>query len=221
MAYAQETANHKAIEVWDRLSSVSPSTTESPIPHGSTAPSSSIRLPDIIIAADSIVESSSHEILEKPKDKADCYRMMQSLSNSHSFVHTGVCILVRHHSITASSTTTTTTDSSSSSSSVSLPSLPVFPYTKTLTPFYTTLTFTDTTRVSFAALPSSLIEHYTQSDEPYDKAGGYGIQALAGSFITGINGCYYNVMGFPLYKISYLLRTLIIDDNGTKEGGRE
>ena len=34
-----------------------------------------------------------------------------------------------------------------------------------------------------------------------DKAGSYGMQGLAGIFIKKINGCYFNVVGFPVYKV--------------------
>lgn len=42
-----------------------------------------------------------------------------------------------------------------------------------------------------------------------DKAGGYGIQDAAGSFVVGIVGCYYNVTGFPLHKFCLELHTMI------------
>ena len=35
-----------------------------------------------------------------------------------------------------------------------------------------------------------------------DKAGSYGIQGRAGVFVEKIDGCYYNVVGFPLNRIS-------------------
>ena len=54
------------------------------------------------------------------------------------------------------------------------------------------------TRVSFLQLEDSEIKEYTRSGEPFDKAGGYGIQGLASKFIAGIEGCYHNVVGLPV-----------------------
>jgi septum formation protein len=41
-----------------------------------------------------------------------------------------------------------------------------------------------------------------------DKAGAYGIQGVAGCFITGISGDYYNVMGLPLFQLGSKLRAM-------------
>lgn len=57
----------------------------------------------------------------------------------------------------------------------------------------------ETTRVKFAPMTSDEIEEYIATDEPYDKAGGYGIQGRASVHIEGIEGCYFNVVGFPLH----------------------
>lgn len=42
-----------------------------------------------------------------------------------------------------------------------------------------------------------------------DKAGGYGIQDPFGAMaITGIFGCYYNVMGLPVSVLAQILRKI-------------
>lgn len=59
--------------------------------------------------------------------------------------------------------------------------------------------FAETTQVSFSELSPDMIQHYITTYNPYDKAGGYGIQDWIG--IVGIHrilGCYQNVIGFPL-----------------------
>jgi|EP00040_Diaphanoeca_grandis_P018794 septum formation protein len=58
----------------------------------------------------------------------------------------------------------------------------------------------EVTTVQFAELAPSDIAEYVASGEPFDKAGGYGIQGVAGAFVTGINGCFFNVMGFPQHR---------------------
>jgi len=65
---------------------------------------------------------------------------------------------------------------------------------------YESRIFYETTQVTFADLTDDIIKSYVDTKEPMDKAGGYGIQGIGGSFVSGITGCYYNVMGFPLHR---------------------
>ncbi len=52
--------------------------------------------------------------------------------------------------------------------------------------------------VTFSPLSEEEIEDYIASGEADDKAGAYGIQGLAGKFISNIDGDYYSIMGLPL-----------------------
>ncbi|MBR3680026.1 MAG: septum formation protein Maf [Oscillospiraceae bacterium] len=70
------------------------------------------------------------------------------------------------------------------------------------------LSFTEETQVSFYPLTIDEIIAYAETDEPYDKAGGYGIQGKAALLISGICGDYYNVMGLPIARLSRQLQTL-------------
>ncbi len=59
--------------------------------------------------------------------------------------------------------------------------------------------------VRMAPLSASDIEQYWNSGEPADKAGAYGIQGLAGAFVSHIEGSYSGVVGLPLYECVSLL----------------
>lgn len=64
------------------------------------------------------------------------------------------------------------------------------------------LTFSETTEVTFDEFSEEEIHYYLNHFKPFDKAGAYGIQDWLGyTKISRINGCYYNVMGLPLRKL--------------------
>ena len=52
-------------------------------------------------------------------------------------------------------------------------------------------------RVTFRKLAEAEIEDYIATDEPFDKAGAYGIQGVGGGFIAHVEGSRDNVMGLP------------------------
>jgi septum formation protein len=66
----------------------------------------------------------------------------------------------------------------------------------------------ETTRVWFAQMTDAEIDTYVATGEPLDKAGAYAIQGLASRFILRIEGCYFNVVGLPIAKVSEMLRQL-------------
>jgi septum formation protein len=61
------------------------------------------------------------------------------------------------------------------------------------------------TQVFCNLIPEDEIEHYIATGEPFDKAGGYGIQGYAARWIPRIEGCYFNVMGLPIARTISLL----------------
>ncbi len=64
----------------------------------------------------------------------------------------------------------------------------------------------DTTKVTFKELTPEEINYYIDNFQPYDKAGGYGIQEWFGYIaVTHLEGSYFNVMGMPLHKVYKML----------------
>ena len=62
------------------------------------------------------------------------------------------------------------------------------------------------TKVKFRELTDKEINAYIDTPEPYDKAGGYGIQENGGFFVAAINGDFNNVVGMPLSTIESVMR---------------
>jgi septum formation protein len=69
----------------------------------------------------------------------------------------------------------------------------------------------EVTEVRMRALTDADIDAYVQTDEPFDKAGGYAIQGAAETFIEGIKGSFTNVVGLPLGRLRTLLLRFGID----------
>ena len=65
---------------------------------------------------------------------------------------------------------------------------------------------TQVSNVRFAKLSPAQIKAYCATPEPYDKAGGYGIQGLAALFVEHIEGSHSGIMGLPLFETANLLR---------------
>lgn len=61
------------------------------------------------------------------------------------------------------------------------------------------------TRVRFKRLSREELDSYLGSGEWRGKAGGYGVQGLAGAFVVKLVGSYSNVVGLPLYETVGLL----------------
>jgi septum formation protein len=63
------------------------------------------------------------------------------------------------------------------------------------------------TTVRFRKLEEEEIDAYVATGAPMDKAGAYGIQDDYGAvFVEKVNGCFYNVVGFPLSTFFVMYR---------------
>ncbi|SHJ00564.1 Maf family protein [Lutispora thermophila] len=73
------------------------------------------------------------------------------------------------------------------------------------TPEMIAITDYEETLVKFKVLSQDEIKAYIDSGEPGDKAGAYAIQGLGSLLVEKIDGCYFNVVGLPVYKLSTIL----------------
>ena len=63
----------------------------------------------------------------------------------------------------------------------------------------------EVTRVKMKNFSDETIASYIKTGEPFDKAGAYGIQGIGALLVERIEGCYFNVVGLPLSKLSCML----------------
>ena len=68
------------------------------------------------------------------------------------------------------------------------------------------ISFAACTQVEFYPLTDEEILAYIATGEPFDKAGGYGIQSKGALLVKGIRGDYANVVGFPVARAARALR---------------
>ena len=64
--------------------------------------------------------------------------------------------------------------------------------------------------VEFSELSALECKEYCATNEPFDKAGAYGVQGYGSTFVKGIKGSYSNVVGLPLHEVSELFKKLKI-----------
>ena len=141
----------------------------------------------LVIGADTIVYAAS-EVLGKPKDPDDAYRMLSILSGTSHHVYTGVCCMLISPSSISSYAYINNFLSVSGSSS-------------TLPDGVKYSSFAEKTEVFVDHLSPEEIRAYIASGDPMDKAGSYGIQGDFSKHITHINGDYFNVVGLPVSRL--------------------
>ncbi len=78
------------------------------------------------------------------------------------------------------------------------------------------------TLVCFRPAKRNELLGYIATGEPMDKAGAYAIQGRGSVFVSGIRGCYFNVVGLPLFLLSQMLASFGVDIFSKEEAnGRE
>ena len=130
----------------------------------------------IVIGADTVV-AVDREILGKPQDRADAARMIGMIQGREHHVYTGVTVC---------------TVEGNSRADGGRPELQYF-------------SFSEETAVDVFPMNRGEIEGYVSLEEPYDKAGAYGIQGAFSIFIRGIRGDYNNVVGLPAARLYHEL----------------
>ncbi|KXJ74398.1 hypothetical protein RP20_CCG013715 [Aedes albopictus] len=143
--YVAETAYHKVLEVYNRL----------------TASTDPTERPDVVIGADTMVTMDG-KMYGKPKTPEVAFQMLSELMGRQHIVYTGVVIKYHDREVK----------------------------------------FTEACKVHFGKATAEQIQAYVDTGEPLDKAGGYGIQGIGGTFVEKIEGDYFTVVGLPLYRIS-------------------
>ena len=134
-----------------------------------------------IIAADTIVVVND-VIMGKPVDRADAEVMIRRLNGRWHEVLTGLCL------------TDAVSSASMGSSAAAVSGRTVSACTRS--------------RVHFRRMSAAEIDWYLDTEEYRDKAGAYGIQGFASLFIDRIEGCYFNIVGFPVSSFAQLCRRL-------------
>lgn len=175
------TARAKALDVLSKLKSATAASPASDV--------GALPLPHVIISADTIVlpfGGTAPEIMKKASTPEDCAAMLRLLQGRQHTVITGVVILFPLQPAASSA----------------VDGLPV-----------RAVEFVEATSVFFEPLDETAITLYSQAHPEAwrGKAGAYGIQDLAATFIPRIEGDYYNVMGFPLCSVCKALRAAVDD----------
>ncbi|KAL7943063.1 Maf-like domain-containing protein [Trichoderma barbatum] len=143
----------------------------------------SIPDPALVIAADTIIVTRDGRILEKPRSEAEHLRMLKHLRDTRMHrVLTSVSVLA--------------------------------PREDARHPGYDIQSHTEETKVYFweegNGLPDDVIEAYVKTREGVDKAGGYGIQGIAGMLLVEkIEGSVDNVIGLPVKRTLTLAEKVI------------
>lgn len=148
------------------------------------------------LGGDTVVDVAGREF-GKPLNEEMAIHMLQELSGRCHAVHSGVALVWPRHR-----------------AHVKWPLAPaeqVGQWCVESCDEFDVISITVTTRVTFRELSSAEIRAYIATGEPWDKAGGYAVQGGAALFVAALEGCYTNVVGFPLCAVALLLEALGVE----------
>ncbi|MEI6233604.1 MAG: Maf family protein [Planctomycetota bacterium] len=128
--------------------------------------------PALVIGADTLV--AAHErVIGKPLDRADAVAILSGLSGTRHCVISGVCVIAVFAGEDAG-----------------------HPRVERVSP----LEFAESTWVTMKSMSPEAIAEYVNSGQSDGKAGAYAIQENGDQFVERIEGCFLNVVGFPLER---------------------
>ena len=122
-----------------------------------------------VLGCDSLF-SFNGKIYGKPKDQQEAFDRWREMSGSFGFINTGHCLISKN----------------------------VITENSRLNQFNEYETIVISTKVHFSQLTDSEIKKYIDTKEPFQCAGGFAIEGIAGLFIDSIEGCFSNVIGLSL-----------------------
>jgi nucleoside triphosphate pyrophosphatase len=151
---------------------------------------------DLIVCADTMVFNGNAQLLGKPRDRDEAVAHLRSLSGRRHSVYTGLCIFIRIDN-----------DDNDDDDGLRRRIVESFDGDDSAEAVDdgVVVSAVERTFVDMVALDDDEIGAYIDTGEPMDKAGAYGIQALGSTLVRSIEGCYFNVMGFPIARFASLL----------------
>jgi septum formation protein len=121
----------------------------------------------------------NNKILEKPQTEEEIFKWFRDYSNNYVTCFTSVVIGLIRKN------------------------------TENLNSVKDKIQFLTESKVYFDEMDDDLIQNYIDTKEPFNKAGGFGVQGMGSVLIKRIEGCYYNIVGFPVNNFFKNLKILI------------
>ncbi|MCD8022150.1 MAG: Maf family protein [Lachnospiraceae bacterium] len=169
----------------------------------------------IVIGSDTIVWDN--EVLGKPADRAEAFRMLRQLAGRIHSVYTGVTVLVKepantdtaaNHKVNSDLKQPSALSPIAENDSDSWALSAISPESGSDNSIKKHVFFCET-KVEVYPMTDREIEAYLDTGEAMDKAGAYGIQGKFGLWVKGIEGDYNSVVGLPLSAVWQVLKEYV------------